>query len=80
VLCLLLALYCLLAAAVSLAQTPTEPDARPPLERSRLPLLISLIFLVFLVVATAVTRSGRQAAAGLPDPRPRGLRRHGRPG
>jgi hypothetical protein len=67
VLCLLLALYCLLAAAVSLAQTPAAPDPRlvPVAPRDRLPLLIPLIFLVFLVVTAAVVRRRRQPA---PEP------------
>ena len=68
-LCLLLALYCLLAGAVSLAQTPAEPDSRlgAPAPRDRLPLLIPMIFLVFLVVTAAVARHRRQAA---PEPAP----------
>ena len=62
VLCLLLALYCLLAAAVGVAQTPAQPDPRLAAvpARDRLPLLIPLIFLVFLVVTAAVVRRGRE--------------------
>jgi hypothetical protein len=79
-LCLLLASYCLIAAAVGLAQTPAEPDPqRPPeLPRGRLPLLIPLIFLVFLVVTAAVTRRGRRPAAGPPGPSPQSAPRERR--
>jgi hypothetical protein len=72
-LCLLLALYCLLAGAVSLAQTPGEPDSRvgPVTPRDRLPLLIPLIFLVFLVVTAAVARRRRQPFPGSPVSRAR---------
>jgi hypothetical protein len=75
-LCLLLALYCLLAGAVSLAQTPAESDSRmgSVAPRDRLPLLIPLIFLVFLVVTAAVIRRDRQAAPGPPVRRPRAIR------
>jgi hypothetical protein len=76
-LCLLLALYCLLAAAVSLTQTPAGPDpgqsAAAP--RDRLPLLIPLIFLVFLVVTAAVVRRSSRAATIRPLPPFRGSRR-----
>lgn len=72
-LCLLLALYCILAAAVSLAQTSAEPDPwrfpEPP--RHRLPLLIPVIFLVFLVVVATVVRRGRRSPPGPPAPQPR---------
>jgi hypothetical protein len=71
-LCLLLALYCLLAAAVSLAQTPAGSDLeRTPAPRDRLPLLIPLIFLVFLVVTAAVVRRKGRPATGLPESPPR---------
>jgi hypothetical protein len=68
-LCLLLALYCLLAAAVSLAQTPadSDPGRAPASPRDRLPLLIPLIFLVFLVVTAAVTRRNGRPATGAPE-------------
>jgi hypothetical protein len=76
VLCLLLAFYCLLAAAVSLAQTPADPDPRltSVVPRDRLPLLIPLIFLVFLVVTAAVVRRGRWPTSGPPTPRPPAIR------
>ena len=72
-LCLLLAFYCLVAAAVSLAQTSAEPDPRrfPEPPRHRLPLLIPLIFLVFLVVIAAVVRRSRRRPSGPPAPPPR---------
>jgi hypothetical protein len=75
-LCLLLALYCLLAGAVSLAQTPAESDSRmgSVATRDRLPLLIPLIFLVFLVVTAAVIRRDRQPVPALPGRRPRVIR------
>jgi hypothetical protein len=77
-LCLLLALYCVLAGAVSLAQTPGEPDSRvgSAAPRDRLPLLIPLIFLVFLVVTAAVARRRRQPVAGPPGSRARIARGH----
>jgi len=68
-LCLLLALYCVLAAAVSLAQTPagSDPGRSPAPPRDRLPLLIPLIFLVFLVVTVAVVRRRGHPATGPPE-------------
>ncbi len=68
-LCLLLALYCLIAAAATLSAQPLPgaPDAKavPGLARARLPLIIPVIFLVFLVVVGAVARraQGRWALA-----------------
>jgi hypothetical protein len=77
-LCLLLALYCLLAGAVSLAQTPAESDSRvgSPAHRDRLPLLIPLIFLAFLVVTAAVARRRRQRLPRPAPSRPRAIRGH----
>ncbi len=63
-LCLLLALYCLVAAAATLsAQTvPGNPELSQQPERptNRLPLLIPVVFLVFLVVVAAVVHRGRR--------------------
>ncbi len=57
-LCLLLALLIAAAATLSAQTVPGEPDAKklPGLPRHRLPLLIPVIFLVFLVVVGAVVR------------------------
>ncbi len=57
-LCLLLALLVAAAATLSARTVPGEPDAEklPGLPRHRLPLLIPVIFLVFLVVVGAVVR------------------------
>ncbi len=66
-LCLLLAFYCLVAATATLyAQTvPGEPDPKklPESPTSRLPLLIPLIFLAFVVVLAAVVRRRRRPPA-----------------
>lgn len=64
-LCLLLALYCLVAAAATLsAQTvPGNPEVSKQPERptQRLPLLLpGVVFLVFLVVVAAVVHRGRR--------------------
>ncbi|MGH7267029.1 MAG: hypothetical protein ACREMB_19580 [Candidatus Rokuibacteriota bacterium] len=74
VLCLGLALYCLIVATATLhAQTtaPGEPSATKlsEPERHRLPLLIPILFLVFVVVLAAAVRRGRRRASP-PDPRP----------
>jgi hypothetical protein len=77
-LCLLLAFYCLVAAAATLAaQTPSaEPDPSRPPERSpsRLPLLIPIVFLIFLVVVAAVVHRGRRPSPALPRQREPHLR------
>ncbi|HEV8310101.1 MAG TPA: hypothetical protein VGW35_20760 [Methylomirabilota bacterium] len=61
-LCLILALYCLVAAAATLsAQTVTGERASKTFldaSRSRLPLLLPINVLVFLVVVAAVMRPG----------------------
>jgi hypothetical protein len=64
-LCLILAFYCLVAAAATLQAAPTVPGEpgtartpeRPPV---RLPLLVPILFLVFVVVLAAVARRGRR--------------------
>ena len=63
-LCLLLALYCLVAAAATLGARPVsagpEVGARPERSIERLPLLLPVVFLAFLVVAAAAVRHGRR--------------------
>lgn len=61
-LCLLLAFYCLLAAAATLSAQPLpgEPDPSAQAARRPLPLLIPLVFIAFLAVVAAVTRRGRK--------------------
>jgi peptidoglycan biosynthesis protein MviN/MurJ (putative lipid II flippase) len=63
-LCLLLALYCLVAAAAALSARPVsaspEVSKQPERPTQRLPLLIPVVFLVFLVVVTAVVHRGRR--------------------
>ncbi len=66
-LCLVLAFYCIVAAGVTLgAQTASgEPDSRklPESPRQPLPLLIPVIFVIFMVVVAAVTRRARAGSA-----------------
>jgi hypothetical protein len=70
VLCLGLALYCLIAATATLhaqATVPGEASATKPSdpERQRLPLLTPLLFLVFGVILAATLRRGRRGAGPL---------------
>jgi hypothetical protein len=70
---LLVALYCLIAAGVTLGVPtfPGAPDgpASPRLTAVRVPLLIPIICLAFLVVLGAVARSAHRRS-GLPLPPP----------
>jgi hypothetical protein len=61
-LCLLLALYCLVAAAATLGARPvaagSEVGTPPARVLERLPLLLPVVFLVFVVVAAAAVHRG----------------------
>jgi hypothetical protein len=70
VLCLGLALYCLVAATTTLhaqATVPGEPSpTKPPgLEPQRLPVLVPSLFLVFAVIVGATLPRGRRPAGPL---------------
>jgi hypothetical protein len=75
VLCLGLALYCLVAATATLhAQTTVAGEAgalQPPgAVRQGLPLLVPFLSLVFLVILAATLRRGRRLAGTPPVRRP----------
>lgn len=74
-LCLLLAFYCLVAAAATLSARPVsagpEVGKQPERATQRLPLLIPVVFLVFLVVVTAAVHRRHRRP---PQPTPREAR------